>query len=261
MSKSVIEAIEDLVGKVPDIEQQIAQVRQKQAVKPAADIAWVYNGYGDVTFDYLGQYKFHFPFGEVTKVSTLHDHREIVASESIGQEIVFRSHPIKGEWIARELIETRQFSDKGMAVFFNKDGVVPADLKQKCDEEGYRFAMSEIERYKISREKAKAGVPGYGAKPSLRVYTLLQKYAPDDEVFAEQSRKTDTAKTMADAIAQLTKYVTLSEERNNADLLSAKFPPGYPVRRNALESPEGLQKRQAEFLLEMLSKPEAEPKE
>ena len=166
------------------------------------ETAYIYNGFGDLSLPYLGAYTYEIPYGEVTTISSV-EHREVDQSKSFDGNSVYMAIHLPGESIARELIETRKFNQKGCAVFF--DGPKISDeLKQKCDSEGERFILGEIEAFKINREKAKAGTAGYKIKPDHMIYDWMRKYTPDDEVFASQSEKTAAAAAQVLAINKLT---------------------------------------------------------
>ncbi len=257
-------AVKELLQKVPNIEQVIQEVK-KQPAKPLADVAYVYNGYDDVTLKHLGMYEYHFPYGKVTRVGPLPEHREKNAGESVGREVVFQTIPLKGESIARELIEVRGYAKKGMWVFVNGTGKVPDEIKAQCDSDGERHARTEIERFKVGREKAKAGTPGYRMKPDARIYSWMKRYSPDDELFAEQSRRSDTAQTTARALAQLTEIAKALAERTTGEVVPEPPKPafdytaleGYPIRRKPLETEEQLMERQLEFIAEYDAKQQA----
>jgi hypothetical protein len=168
----------------------------------ARETAYIYNGFGDITLPYLGAYTYHIPYGEVTRIDAV-EHREVDQSKSFDGNSVYMAIHLPGESIARELIETRKFNQKGCAVFFDGPDVSAA-LKEKCDAEGERFILGEIEAFKVNREKAKAGTAGYKIKPDHMVYEWMRKYTPDDEVFASQSEKTSQAAQTASAINKLT---------------------------------------------------------
>jgi hypothetical protein len=165
------------------------------------ETAYIYNGLGELTLPYLGMYTYQIPFEEVTTINAV-EHREVDQSKSFHGESVFMAIHLPGESIARELIETRKYSQKGCAVFF--DGPeVPEELKEKCDHEGERFRLGEIEAFKVNREKAKSGTAGYKIKPDKRVYEWMRIHTPDDEVFASQSRRTSREDQTALAINKL----------------------------------------------------------
>jgi hypothetical protein len=172
------------------------------AHEQARETAYIYNGFGDITLPYLGAYTYHIPYGEVTRIDAV-EHREVDQSKSFDGNSVYMAIHLPGESIARELIETRKFNQKGCAVFFDGPDVSAA-LKEKCDTDGERFQLGEIEAFKVNREKAKAGTAGFKIKPDERVYEWMQKHTPDDEVFASQSEKTAAAAAQFIAINKLT---------------------------------------------------------
>jgi uncharacterized protein YbaA (DUF1428 family) len=182
----------------PETENDLSKTSHERA----RETAYIYNGFGDLSLPYLGAYTYDIPYGEVTEIHSV-EHREVDQSKSFDGTSVYMSIHLPGESIARELIETRQFNQKGCAVFFDGPDVSPA-LKEKCDSEGERFILGEIEAFKINREKAKAGTAGYKIKPDHMVYEWMRKYTPDDEVFASQSHRTSQASQTASAINKLT---------------------------------------------------------
>jgi uncharacterized protein YbaA (DUF1428 family) len=182
----------------PETENDLSKTSNERA----RETAYIYNGFGDLSLPYLGAYTYDIPYGEVTEIHSV-EHREVDQSKSFDGTSVYMAIHLPGESIARELIETRQFNQKGCAVFFDGPDVSP-ELKEKCDVEGERFILGEIEAFKINREKAKAGTAGYKIKPDHMVYEWMRKYTPDDEVFASQSHRTSQASQTASAINKLT---------------------------------------------------------
>jgi hypothetical protein len=182
----------------PKVENDLSKTSHEQA----RETAYIYNGFGDLSLPYLGAYTYDIPYGEVTAVHAV-EHREVDQSKSFDGNSIYMAIHLPGESIARELIETRKFNQRGCAVFFDGPDISPA-LKEKCDSEGERFILGEIEAFKINREKAKAGTAGYKIKPDKMVYDWMRKYTPDDEVFASQSHRTSQAAQTASAINKLT---------------------------------------------------------
>ena len=265
MSSVIVNAVKELIDKVPTIEEVIRE-QKKAPSRPYADTAYVYNGFGDITLQFAGQYFYELPFGKVTKIGPLPEHKERNDFESRGSEVIYTTIPLKGESIAREIIETRGYAKKGMGVFINGTGIVPAELKKECDSTGDRFARTEVERFKVGREKAKAGTAGYAMVPSTRIYDWMRKFTPDDEIFAEQSKKTDVAAVTAHAIDRIGAVLELllkqgvqpgtiveaAQEAATAIEETAKLPDplpeGYPLRRKPLETDAQLVVRQSEFM-------------
>lgn len=247
IASEVSGAIKELIAKVPNIEEEIRRVKNAAGIRQLADIAWVYNGTGELSLQYLGQYKYDFPFGKVTRIETLGDHKEVNEQRSVGHELVYDSHPIKGEWIARELIDNRGWGTKGFGIFFNTTGKVPEELKSQCDAAGERFIRTEIEKFKTNREKAKSGAPGFKIKPDATMYGWMKRYSPDDEVFADQSNRTQAASVTASSLEKLTQIVSALVE----DRLRTNPSPAAPAEPEVVPEPETeeqkLARRQAEL--------------
>jgi hypothetical protein len=165
------------------------------------ETAYIYNGYSKITLPYLGAYTYEIPYREVTTIRSV-EHKEVDQSKSFDGNSVYVAMHLPGESIARELIETRKFNQKGCAVFFDGPDV-PSALKDKCDSEGLRHALGEIQAFKVNREKAKAGTAGFKIKPDRMILEWMEIHTPDDEVFASQSQKTDSAAQTAFALQQM----------------------------------------------------------
>jgi hypothetical protein len=258
---TVLDSIKELIAKVPNLEQVVAQARQQAAVKPVADVAYVYNGFGDIRLEYLGRYHYDFEFGKVTKIETIHEHMEVNAERSTGRELVYDVMPLKGENIARELIEGRGYGRKGMAIFFNNTGIPPRELKEKADAEGEQCARTSIENFKTARDKARSGIAGFKMKPDARIYNWMKKYSPDDDMFAEQHRKSNASELTAASLDTLTKLMGVVLQRQadaaasvpppvEAPVVEEPKPEGYPKMRKPLEKAEQLAARQAKFMEE-----------
>lgn len=237
---TMIESVKELLGKIPNLPELIKEA-QRQPERPVSDICYVYNGYDDITLKYLGMYSFTFKRGEVTKINAI-EYREPDQSKSEGKNIVYQNHHLPGESIARELIETRKFGDKGLAVFI-EGPEAPKRLKDECDAKGLAYRLRKIEEFKVNREKAKAGTAGFKIRPDVNVARWLQEHSPDDEYFATQHTKTAANTTMADAVSKLTTIVETLVAKDSAKAEEAKGPVLTPPKRKPMESPEAHQAR------------------
>ncbi len=209
------EVVRELTAKIPNIEELVREAK-KAPDTPVADTAYIYNGYDDLTLDYLGRYKYELKRGQVTRIDPLPNHKEINQNDSNGAEVKWRLIPLKGESIAREIIETRGFNERG--IFVSTDPRIGQRMKDEADATGRAWILTQIEAFKVGRDKARAGIAGYKLKPDPSVYRWMQQFTPDDELFGEQHRKADQQGQIASAIDLLTKLVVGKAEIPKVEL-------------------------------------------
>jgi hypothetical protein len=182
--------------------------------KPVAATAYIYNAYDTLRLQYLGQYVYEIPQGRVTRIDSLPEHREIDQHRSVGKNVEWHIIPLKGERIARELIELRGYSKKGVVVFTGNedipgkvvliDGVdVPEKLVADATAAAESYMLHAIESFVVKREKAKAGISGFPMRPDAHIYNWMRKFRADDEMFAERHAKTDSNALLAAAVEKM----------------------------------------------------------
>ena len=236
MSSTLTATIKELLEKVPNFRDMVDEAAKPPVVE-VADIAYVYNGYDPLDLQYLGMYQYHFPFQEVTRIEARPNHREVDANNSeflAGvKQLSWKIIPLKGESIARELIENRMFTERGMVVFL--DGpTCPRAIKEAANQIGLDFRRKEIERFKVGRDKARARVPGYKLKPDPRVYEWMKVLCPDDPMFGEQHSQTDSNSQISQAINLLTRLVSQKEAVSAPVIIQAGE--GIPIGSSSTES-------------------------
>lgn len=237
---ATLDQVKELLKRVPNLKQMVEEAEKPREHK-IAETAYIYNAYGDLDLQYLGVYMFHLPVGEATRIDAK-EHREVDHGKSVDGNMVWTNIHLPGESIAREIIESqsRGYNKKGCEVFLGGPDV-PKAVRERCEESARRHILAEIAQFKVNREKAKAGTPGYKIKPDGRVYSWMERYSPDDEVFAEQSQKTEQAKQTATAIERLTDIVAeLASDKKRASTVK---PDGSRPRRNPMETPEAYRER------------------
>ncbi len=244
---TILNELRELAKKIPNL-AELATEAVKPVERPLADVAYVYNGYDDVSLLHLGAYTYNIKAGHVTRIDSLPNHREIDTDRTKGGKIQWMTIPLKGEFIAREIIEGRPYSKRGLAVFTEEggkddpliDGVrVPQKLKDDADARGEAFKLQAIEAFIVSRDKAKAGIPGNKMRPDAHVYEWMKKFRSDDEMFAERHAKTDSQALMAAAVDKIAAIAEFLKEK--ADV------PGMPPRRKPMEGDESYKARVAEW--------------
>lgn len=248
---TTLEAVRELLAKIPDLP---ALVKEASAppVKILADNVWVYNAFDTITLNHLG-IPYTFEQGKATMVKGNPDYWEIDQTKSEGQDIVRQVIPMKGEFIARAMIDERKYDEKGLMVIFTPK---PTDVqKSECETKALTHIRTQIEAFKIHRERARAGTVGYKVVPDPAVYKWMQKYSPDDSMFADNSQNRNSGDRVAEAIALLTKLVTgqLAAPAATAPTEAPSSVPPNPVemegrpRRKPLERDEDYSKRCAEW--------------
>lgn len=181
--------------KIPNIKQLIEEA-EKPKETVVAETAYIYNGYGvDVVLMHLG---IEYPC-KAYEISTIHgmpDYKEIDPSRSRPDAIEWYQIPLKGEFIAHELVNKQDWDKRGMAVFTNMEWdeeaqaeVVPRHVKDAADERGHRYWTSRIEEFKVNRKKAESGIAGYKINPDENLYNKMKELSPDDVHFAQGSQK------------------------------------------------------------------------
>ena len=206
---TLTETLRELAAKV-DIRAAVNEALNPAPV-PLADVAYIYNGYDDLELLHCGQYVYKLPYQQVTKVDSKLDHKEVDPGNSLPGNVAYKLYPMKGESIAREIIENRGFQDRGVFVFTDMKEL--PKIKEAADEIGTRFKQTEIERFKVGRDKARAGQGGYKLKPDPNIYRWMKQYNPDDEMFGDGSKKSEAASASAasfDKIANILERLTES---------------------------------------------------
>lgn len=258
MASATLDAVKELLAKFPDLPQVIKQA-QTPKLREWADTAYIYNGFDDITLCHLG-FEYHLKQGELTAIEGKPDYKEIDQGKSTGQEIIWQNLPMKGEFIAGELIYEHDFHHKGFGVFTTPE--ITDEQKRELDERGRLTIIKRIEEFKLGRDKAKAGIQGYKINPDPSMYRWMQKYSPDDAMFVE-SKKTDSQSQIAEAIALLTRLVT----GQSAAVASAPLPAVeadkaiMPPRRRALEKKADYDLRVQKWAEELNAKIEQEEAE
>lgn len=232
----VIETLRVLSTKMPNLAELVARATAP-IEKRLEETAYVYNGYADKTLVYLGAFEYFIPFGKVTKIDGKPEYREPNQQKSAKGQIVWETIPMKGESIAREIIENRKYNELGIVVFTETpavdketgDFIAPKELKKVADEIGRIARLSAIQAFRIGREKAKSGIAGHPMRPPDHLIPWLSEYAPDDEFFANQSTKTDQMTVLTNAFSMM------------AEMFS-RIVPKSP-KRKPMESTEDFAKR------------------
>lgn len=226
---------------------------QKPAVREWSDTAWIYNGFDDIELYHVGR-PYLLKQGELTKIEGRPEYREIDQTKSSGSEIVWQNLPMKGEFIAGELIYEHGFHQMGFTVLTTDK--ISNEEKRRCDDTGKQYKLKRIEEFKVHRDKARAGIVGYKINPDPTVYRWMQQYAPDDAMFAEQATRTDSSKSVAEAISLLTRLMIANGIGNSTNMavtanpapvpepqtVEAPHPGGMP-RRKPLETNESFRAR------------------
>ncbi len=255
MSK-ILEELRELTKKFPTLAEQVVEAT-KPVEKPLADVVYVYNGYADLNLLYLGAYRFNLKAGHVTRIESLPNHREVDTDRTKGSsKLQYMVLPLKGESIATEVIDKRNYSKRGVMVFLEEgskedpliDGVrVPAQLKAEADSRGEAFKLQAIEAFIVGRDKAKAGIAGNKMRPDAHIYEWMKQFRSDDEMFAERHAKTDSNALMAAAGDKIAAIAEFLKEKTDT--------PGMPPRRKPMEADESYKARVAEWAM-----PTEEPK-
>ncbi len=250
MSNGIIDAVRDLARQVPNLGDLVREATAEK-IKPPAEVAYIYNGFDDLNLQYLGRYQFILPRHKVTRIDAKPEHREKNENDSDAKHTEYRLIPLAGESIAREIIENRGLQERGLVVFLDGPNV-PKALKEEADEAGKRHILTQIEAFKVGRDKARAGIAGYKIKPDPSVYKWMQEYNPDDELFGEGHRKTDSTDKIAEAISILTQFVTRPQQWPTVQTVAGEAPAPatetLPLpRKKPLETDEAYQKRIAEM--------------
>ncbi len=205
-----MESLKDLIAKVPNLRELLDEA-EKPPVTVVAETAYIYNGYGlDVILTHLG-FDYKVPAGEVLTVEGMPDYKEVDPQRSRPGAIEWYNLPMKGEFIAHELVNKHGFDVHGLAVFTElEDGTVPSGIKSVADEAGKMYWKFRIEQFKVNRSKAQAGIAGYKINPDPNLYKMLALYSPDDAHFVQHSQARadqmaeDNAKTNRDLASALT---------------------------------------------------------
>lgn len=193
--ETTIEAIRALIQKIPNIRQLIEEA-EKPKETVIAETAYIYNGYGvDVVLMHLG-IEYPCKANDVTTIHGMPDYKEIDPSRSRPDAIEWYHLPLKGEFIAHELVNKQDFDKRGMSVFtemeWDEDAqahVVPRHVKDAADERGHRYWTARIEEFKVNRKKAESGIAGYKINPDENLYSKMKDLSPDDVHFAQSSQK------------------------------------------------------------------------
>lgn len=193
--ETTIEAIRALIAKIPNLKHLIEEA-EKPKETVVAETAYIYNGYGvDVVLMHVG-IEYPCKAYEITTIYGMPDYKEIDPQRSRPDAIEWFHLPMKGEFIAHELVNKQDFDKRGMAVFttmeWDEDAqadVVPRHVKDAADERGHRYWTSRIEEFKVNRKKAESGIAGYKINPDENLYTKMKELSPDDVHFAQGSQK------------------------------------------------------------------------
>jgi len=235
MSTELIDIVKDLVKRVPDFEGLVRQAKTPP-VTQVADTAYIYNAFYEMTLHHLG-IPYLLKVNTLTKISAMPDYREIDQTASSGtDQIVWRNIPLKGEFIAREMIDLRGFDQIGFLVLTVPK--ITMEQKLACEEAAKKHIFSRIEAYKTGREHRRAGTHGYKIIPDPMVYHFMKKYTPDDPMFAEQSAKTDNQSQIANAISLLTQLVAQNRQAAEAVTVASPSISEPQVTTVAMEPPE-----------------------
>ncbi len=247
---TILNELRELTKKFPNLAEQVVEA-SKPVEKPLSDVAYVYNGYEDVNLLYLGAYRYNLKAGHVTRIDSLPNHREVDTDRTKGSsKLQFMVIPLKGEFIAKEVIERRNFGKRGIVVFTDEggkddpiiDGVrIPEKLKADADAAGYQFKLQAIESFIIGRDKAKAGIPGNKMRADGHIFEWMKKFRSDDEMFAERHAKTDSNALMAAAVEKIAAIAEFLKEKTDT--------PGMPPRRKPMEGDESYKARVAEWAM------------
>lgn len=251
----MIDAMKDLLAKVPNAQELMAEAA-RPVERAWQETAYVFNGFDEVTVRYAGQ-PYHLPFGKVTAIHGKPQHKEIDQLASRDGYTKFQQLPLTGERIAREMIEGRGLTERGLVVLLTS--TITKEAETAALELGYDYKMNKIESYKIGRDRAKSGQPGK-MRPDKLVYKWMKQYSPDDEIFAQQSRRTDSQTTTADALKMLAENqktmlemqakIARLEQGQTAGPAAEAAPALTPPRRKPLESDEALAKRTAQWKID-----------
>lgn len=210
---TIIEELKDVLKAagldISQLKGAIAEA-EKPVIRTIADTAWIYNGYADITLHHVG-IPYFLKAGEVTRIDGLPDYQEVDQNTSSGKDLNYRPMPLKGEYIAREMIDNRKFGDYGFVVFTDGPEIKP-EVKAAADERAIQHKKQAIEQFKIGREKAKSGTAGYKINPDPQIYQWMKQYSPDDPMFAEQSTKTEANNEIARAIAMMAQLLGAQQQ-------------------------------------------------
>lgn len=221
ISLPALQAVRELLEKMPTLPALIAEV-QKPVVRTWAETAWIWNAFDDVTLYHVGM-AYELKCNQLTKIPALNDYREIDQAKSTGSDVVWTTIQMSGEFIAGELIYEHGLHDRGFMVLTEPH--IPAEQKTRCEETAKQFKLTRIEEFKVHRDKARAGIVGYKINPDPSIYRWMQVYSPDDPMFAEQHRKSDTNSQLASAIELLTRLVSGQQQ---GTVTAANTPPPEP---------------------------------
>lgn len=224
-NETTLEAIKDLLSRIPNLKQLIEEA-EKPPVVEIAETAYIYNGYGiDVTLTHLGlDYKV--PAGEYLQINGMPEYKEIDPQRSRPGAIEWFNIPLKGEFIAHELVNKHGFDTHGMAVFTETErdretGTegVPRDVKDRADQAGRLYWIQRIEEFKVNRSKAQAGIAGYKINPDPNLYKMMSQYSPDDVHFVQASKQrldrlTEDAAMDRHELSEALKTIALALGRN-----------------------------------------------
>lgn len=220
-----VEAVKELLAKIPNLKELIKEAEAPK-VRTWSDTAWIYNGCEDRILTHLG-IDYTIKRGELTKINSLANYKEIDQGKSTGDEVVWTPVPMTGEFIACELIYEHGFHEQGFMVL-TEPTISEAD-RRRCDDLARRYKLQRIEQFKIHRDKARAGIVGYKINPDKRVYDWMLEYTPDDAMFAEQSRNRDSSSQIAAAIEMLTRLVAGQQRAVSPASAPAEEPPASPT--------------------------------
>lgn len=200
MSTSTLDLVRDMLKQIPALPDLLKQA-QAPPVTVVADTAYIYNAFYDITLTHLG-IDYFLKKGEITKIDGKPDYKEIDQHSSAGSDIVWRNIPLKGEFIAREMVDLHGIDKWGLQVL--TEPKIGVNLKREVDERAKAHIFKKIEEYKMGRERSRNGAKGYKTIPDAMVYHFMREYTPDDPIFAEQHQKSDVAADMANAVKLLT---------------------------------------------------------
>lgn len=233
--------------KIPNLKQLIEEA-EKPKETVIAETAYIYNGYGvDLTLMHLG-IEYPCKAYEVTTVYGMPDYKEIDPQRSRPDAIEWFHIPLKGEFIAHELVNKHGFDSHGLTVFTELEWndelereTVPRHVKDAADEKGRIYWIGKIEEFKVNRKKAESGVAGYKINPDPNLYYKMKEYSPDDVHFAQTNQKRidqliagsiEDRSVLAEAIKMLAEIAQGQGRRNSEPIalnLNAPLPVPYQL--------------------------------